>query len=205
MQLHQVRKLAALPTMIVALCAGAGQSACANPWPTKPFQATYTTQSSAGGGTRTVMWDGKGHGRTEITHNGRKSIGLVDAPNHKMIMLMDAQQMAMVMPLKDEDLQQMGATAQSQIKDRTPLGTKVIDGHPCRGERYTLGTTTTEAWTADDIGCMVQYKTSDPQFGESSSHLTSYSAQAPAATALTMPSGYKLMDMGGLSAGALSQ
>lgn len=194
---------AALAGALLLATAGA-TTALAGTCPSKAYQATYTTQSSssygAGNGTRTVMWDGKGHGRTEITNNGRKSVMLVDAPDHKMIMLVEANQMAMEMPLKDEDMQSMGAAMTDQIKDRTSLGVKVIDGHPCHGERYTVGTCKTEAWTADDIGCLIQYKTSDPQMGESSSKLTSYSAQAPSAQALALPAGYKVTNMGALSA-----
>ncbi len=166
-------------------------AAQAGVWPEKPFTAIYESTSSFGKSTRKVVWDGQGHGRTEMTSTTGVRLGFLDAPNHLMTMCTPPSE-AIRIPLSDQDIEQLGIAAQNNITGRKSLGTKLIDGHLCQGQRYSLGEFTTEAWMDPEIKCNRLTVTTHPTIGVSTSRLINYSGARPDSSAFAIPPGYKL-------------
>lgn len=171
-----------------------GTSVLSATLPSKPYQAVYDETSGTGGKTvHTFIFDGQGHGRMEIQRgSGKTDVSLVDIPKRRITILMSDTKTAMTMPLKDDDINSLAAFGAEVKATGTPLGTKVIDGHPCHGVRYDLGSGTEELWTGDDIGIRV-YSKVQTRYGDTEAHLRSYVPQPPAADAFTVPAGYTEM------------
>jgi hypothetical protein len=174
-------------------------------WKNRAYDATYTMNTSAGGpGTWRTAADGRGHALMETNSGGRHSFTLVDAPTSMMYIISGegASKMAMKMPFNDS-----AVTAQTMEETRkrsnTPLGMKVVAGHPCHGFRYSAADgTTTDVWIGDDIDFMVASSTSSKKDGSTTSQtLQKFSPVAPPASSFAMPTGIKIMDMGGFSPG----
>jgi hypothetical protein len=147
-------------------------------WPDQPFTAIYETNGNFGKSTRKVVWDGHGHGRTEIAGRTGTNIGIIDAKSQSVTMCMPGSAPIHV-PLTDRDAEQMGLQVESIVSGRTPIGSRVIDGHLCTGQRYSMGDYTIESWFDPSIKQNRQTITTHPQLGVTTSHLVFYSAAAP--------------------------
>jgi hypothetical protein len=149
--------------------------------PQKAFQVLYEETGTVGGkATRMYAWDGKGHGRSEtVRASGRKDVAVIDGPNKTMTMYM-GDSAPITIPMKDGELDAMAALGEKFKSGGTPLGTKVIDGHPCVGTKYLLAGTEEEIWKGQDIGVRV-YSKVKTSYGITESHLKSYTnAPSPA-------------------------
>lgn len=165
----------------------------------KPYQASYEETSNVGGkAVRTYATDGKGHGRNEVTRDsGRKDISLLDLPNHKITILRGDSKSAISMPLRNDDVAMLAQFGSDMRSGGKPLGSKVIDGHPCHGMHYDLGETSEDLWTGDDIGVRV-YSKVQSKFGTTESHLRSFSAQAPDPKVFAIPADYNQIPITGV-------
>src|SRR5262245_23547330 len=69
-------------------------------YPKQVFDAAYTSEDAkTGSHTMRMISDGKGHMRMESNANGMKSTSIMDYPNKVCTTLMEAQKMAIKMPL----------------------------------------------------------------------------------------------------------
>lgn len=168
-------------------------SASAAGWSTQPYQAEYSQTSPSGQSEQKIAYDGQGHGRCEISGPKRRAVSILDLPNHKMTILMDDMNSAMVLPISDEDVQKLAEFGTQFRATGKPLGVKIIDGHLCEGTRYQLGSgAMQELWNGKDVGGVRVYsKVSDPRFGITETRLKSYLSVAPAAQAFAIPAGYR--------------
>jgi hypothetical protein len=154
--------------------------------PQKAFQAVYEETGPGGKSVRTYSCDGHGHGKSEVLRpTGRRDIVIIDEPSKKITMLMGDSPTPTTIPLGDNDLSAIAAFGQEVKAGGKPLGTKVIDGHPCHGFHYVIGGMQEDLWTGDDIGMRV-YSKVDAGFGTVEAHLRSYSPVAPAASAFKL-------------------
>jgi len=172
------------------------------------YDATYemTKSYTAAAGSKTIiheMSDGKGHVRKESTEsfpNGqteRSSTDIYDYSDNMMTRLMDDQKMYITMPIPSGFELLAHTIDEEHLKNFRPnaksLGTRVIDGHPCRGYELSVDdnvASTVQLWIADDIHCMVQSETTLPN-GKELLALKSFSHKAPANDLSAVPSGYK--------------
>ncbi len=77
-------------------------------------------------------------------------------------------------------------------KTLTPIGTKVIDGHPCHGYRGDAGAINGEFWLADDLGVPVLSSSTNYEI-QIESKLVSFRKLTPAETPeIAIPAGYKV-------------
>jgi hypothetical protein len=153
-----------------------------------------------------IAADGRGRSIVDSQVSQGHSLMIVDAPNKTTYMISEAQgrKMAMKMPYKDASKY---ATTQEDVRRRNgvPLGVKVIAGHPCHGYKYNdRETGVTETWIGDDIDFMVETTTNTPGEGQTKLTLQTFSPTAPAASAFTLPTGVKVMDMGAIGNGDFS-
>lgn len=157
------------------------------------YQAEYELNSAGLKSIHKLAFDGKGHGRSEmISADGRQSISIIDYSKRQMQILVPMMKTVMTIPLKDEDLINMGSISEKMIASSRPLGVKAIDGHPCTGTFYKLeGGTEEELWTGNDIGGVRVYsKVITPGVGVSESHLKKFIPNAPTQAAFSIPAGY---------------
>jgi hypothetical protein len=183
---------------LIVACSLLGSAASSANISSKPYQASYQETSSVGGkAVRTYATDGKGHGRSEITRDsGRKDVSLLDLPNHRITILRGDSKTAISMPLRDNDVGMLAQFGSEMRAGGKPLGSKVIDGHPCHGRHYDLGETSEDLWTGDDIGVRVFSKVQS-KFGTTESHLRSFSTQAPDPKVFAIPADYNQVPMSG--------
>ena len=73
------------------------------------------------------------------------------------------------------------------------LGEKTIDGHPCKGESYTVGKSKIEVWTGTDIDYPVK-TTVEVNDTKITTELKSFSTKAPEKLFELPTEGYKLLD-----------
>ena len=160
---------------------------CAANYPTKPYEASMDS-FAAGTTTRSHVWnDGQGHQRSESTVAGVVRPSIMDF-NKKMIYAIDDQRKTVTaMPLNDP------SQPDPSVK-WTPIGAKVIDGHPCQGKKALMGGQQVEYWEGTDTGCTVAVVTN----GKTTMKLVSWKATQPNASLFTLPAGYKVMDMAAL-------
>jgi hypothetical protein len=170
-------------------------------WKNRAYDATYSMNTSTGGpGTWRTASDGRGHSLVETSAGGRKTFSLVDASASMMYMITGegANKMVMKMPFNESD-SAVQTMEETRKRSNTPLGTKVVAGHPAHGFRYTLPDgTISEVWIADDIDFMVSSSTTSKRDGSTSSQLLQkFSPVAPPASSFSLPAGVKVMDIGG--------
>ncbi len=149
--------------------------------PTKAFEATIET--AATGGTSQQWSDGKGHVRSESMLGGVKRVSILDFNNMTVYSINDQNKTITQMPIS-------GGENDPSIQ-WTPIGNKVIDGHPCQGKRSTSNGSVIELWTGTDTGCTVLLTSN----GSPVQKLKSWSAATPSAAMFSLPSGYKTVDM----------
>jgi hypothetical protein len=192
-----IKKVMVLACVAVAGTMGAA-GAADQAWegPKVAFDATYTSTGPAGPSTVRMISDGKGHMRTESSANGQKFVSIMDYPGKQTITLMEAQKMAMKMPLKTTG-QDVHDNETAKKMNAKSLGKKVVNGHPSSGWKYQVdGGATVEVWTGDDINYMTKQETITPQ-GKMTMDLKSWSSAAPGPDAFKIPPGYKMMAMPG--------
>ncbi len=186
-------RLLVVPVLSCLLLAGASSPSMAQSWSKKAYDATY--DMTAGGRTMTMRMinDGQGHQRQETSTPQGKVISILDYPNKVMWSLMEAQKMAMKMPLNPSAGGPAINDAESAKQyNAKSLGTKVIDGHPCQGWQATTQGMTSESWIGNDINNLVYSVSSGPQ-GQSTMKLKQFSSAKPSPSLFTVPPDYKVM------------
>ncbi len=194
-----------LTATLVALTM-APQVFAAGTWQTRTYDATFNMSTPSTKGSFRIAADGRGHSIVDSKVTQGHSLMIVDAPNKTTLMVTEAQgrKMAMKMPYKDASKY---ATTSDDVRRRngTPLGTKVIAGHPCHGYKYMdRETGSTETWIGDDIDFMVETTTNSPGEGPTKLTLQTFSVSAPPSSTFTLPAGVQVMDMGALGNGDFS-
>lgn len=187
----------------IALCIPAQ----AQTWEKKAYDATYEMQSPAGTMIQRRITDGKGRIRMEMTMpQGQKMTTIYDMPNQVSYMVIDQSRMVMKNKLDSKTGPKgpkMTSAEKAKEMGATPLGAKVIDGHPCHGFRHTSEGGTTEAWIGDDIGTLVFLTSNAPRAGKMTMKLKDYKASTPSDGLFQPPSGYQVMNMPGAMGGAM--
>ncbi|MBX9723917.1 MAG: DUF4412 domain-containing protein [Candidatus Obscuribacterales bacterium] len=168
-----------LSLSVVALAQLALPSLAAGP--TKAFEATV--ESAATGGTSQQWSDGKGHLRSESMLGGVKRVSILDFNTMTSYSINDQNKTITQMPLS-------GGESDPSMQ-WTPIGNKVIDGHPCQGKRSSANGSVYELWTGTDTGCTVLLTSN----GSPVQKLKSWTAATPSAAMFSLPSGYKTVDM----------
>jgi len=186
-------RLRLVSALSLLLCASSWSPSLAQTWSTKPFDATY--EIATGGRiilSRTIN-DGQGHQRQESSTPQGKVISILDYPNKVMWNLMEAQKMAMKLPLNPSSTHPSITDQQSAKRSNAKsLGNKVIDGHPCQGWQASTQGMTSETWIGTDINNLVYAVSSGPQ-GQQTTRLKQFSAATPSASLFAVPPGYKVM------------
>ncbi len=163
-------------------------------FPAEIFDATYKyINPGLGDSSMRMISDGKGHMRHEMTANGSKNVAILDYPAQTMITIMDAQHLAMKMPMKTNSTK-ITDEASAKRANAKSLGAKVMDGHPCHGYETKDGDTVSQVWIGDDIHYMVHSEVNTPS-GKIVMALKSWSNAAPTASLFQIPTGCKVMDM----------
>ncbi len=166
-------------------------AATAQVGPHVAFDATYKLSQ---GGTMHMMSDGNGHIRTEMGAQAHNAINIVDYQNRTITVLMPERKTGMQMPMGAEH-ETVADEQSARSHNATPLGAKVVDGHPCHGWQYSSPRGTTQVWIGDDIHFMVHTETTTPNH-VSTLDLKEFSSAAPPAAAFAIPADYKIMSMG---------
>jgi hypothetical protein len=165
-------------------------------YPSKSYDAYYDRYSAQGNGDYHMASDGKGHQLIEVGQPTleRKQTTIIDFPKKRMVILLAQQKKAMVMPLNPAQ-NSADPDAKMKVLGAKPLGSKVIEGHPCHGWQYTERGNNVETWSGDDTGCTVQSEMTGPS-GTETLHLRQYSANAPGPESFNIPPGYELVSAG---------
>ena len=140
--------------------------------------------------TRSVC-DGKGHKRIESKTAAGGSVIIMDIPNKKTASIIESSKVVMWSPLP------AGSTGEpGNLKEKTrvkALGNKTVNGHPCKGESYSVGDNNYEVWTGTDIDYPVK-SVVVMDSGTTTTELKSFSSKAPDASLFEVPStGYKVL------------
>lgn len=162
--------------------------------PQKAFDASYEMTNPQGHQSMRMISDGHGHTRMEMVTSHGKVINITDFPNHTHWSLIESAKIATRVPFTDQFESQVMDEATARKRNSTPLGTKVIEGHPCHGWQYVSNGLTTQAWTGDDIGVLV-HSESQTNDGTRSMHLKSYSQSLPNPSLFTIPPDYKVTEL----------
>jgi len=165
-------------------------------FPMEVFDANYKyTNPGLGDATLRMVSDGKGHMRNEIRtdDNKNKSVAILDYPAQSMVTLVEAQHIAMKMPLKS-DSTKVTDEASAKKANAKSLGVKIMDGHSCHGYETKDGDIVTQSWIGVDTHYMVHSEINTPN-GKIVMALKSWSKGVPKADLFQVPSDYKLMDM----------
>lgn len=169
-------------------------------WKDKAYDATYNYSDKMGSGTMRMAADGKGRALVETKRsvNGQpmNSLLVMDANARTCISVSGAngQKIAMKMPFQEPT--DVFSNEQIMAKRKAkPIGTKVIDGHPCRGWQYSEAGVNHEDWIADDIKFLVSGTTSGGASGATNMKLKNHVFQAPPASSFVIPADAKVMDM----------
>lgn len=157
----------------------------------KTFDATYESSTSSGKSQMHMLSDGKGRLRTESSAGGYKVVSITDYPNSVAYSIIEAQKMCTKMHLKEG----YSSTAPEDMlkkKGTKDLGTKMVEGHNCRGWSTTTNGTTQEIWV--DVASNILVKSTTIGGGANTSMvLKSLKNDTPAAELFTVPAGYKVM------------
>jgi len=181
-----------LSGLILALACSSG-AALAVDYPTKTFDTVMSLTTPEGTREMRLISDGKGHLRSEFQGpDGGKMINITDFPGNTAYMLMSTNKMAMRIPLDPRQQHMIADETAVQKHNGTPIGTKVIDGHPCHGWKFTAEGSTTETWVGDDIHYPVESITTSTS-GITKMRLRSYSSAAPSARLFEIPIDYNTM------------
>lgn len=171
------------------------QPAQAMDYPKKAFDATFVS-TGTGASTMHMISDGKGHVRNEVEAGNYQTVSIFDYPGKVNLVIRPAAKRVMRMQLKDG---QEDVYDEASIKRHNPksLGSKVLDGHPCKGWVYTAETGgQVEIWLADDIQLAVKtVVTTKSGKVLRTSVLKSYSPATPPASAFAIPAGYSITEI----------
>ena len=177
----------------------------------KAYDAVYEMTTSEGTATQRKISDGAGRLRTELTSARGTSITIEDqqmqvrytvVPDKKVVLMgslsVRKKKLASMDAFTDEEARSMGLQ---------PLGSKLVEGHPCHGYRFASPQTENDTWIGDDIGVMVASDSTAPMTGQISVRLKSFSPYVPDPALFQVPDGYKVVNMpvpgaGGMFAGA---
>lgn len=163
-------------------------------YPTQVFDATYETKDATSGShTTRMISDGKGHMRVEAESSGQKATSIMDYPNNLCTTLIEAQHMAIKMPMRQSG-EHITDEASAKKANAKPLGEKTIDGHPCHGYEHAGDGATSRVWIGDDIHYLVRSETITPN-GTMAMDLKTWSSKAPSQELFLVPPGYKEMKM----------
>lgn len=180
--------LLGLSAVVLAFPAGAEN------YPTKAFDATYGMTGPQGNSTMRMVSDGKGHVRSETSAGGQRMITISDYPGHVAITLMEAQKMAIKVPLREAS-EPVTDEVSARKHNAKSLGSRVVLGHPCKGWQYSAPEGQSEVWVGDDIGYLVR-STNTSGAGTMTMELKTFNGGAPAAEMFTVPAGYHFMPTG---------
>jgi hypothetical protein len=126
--------------------------------------------------------------RTETTIAGTNHVSIMDLNAKMNYSINDQTKSIMRMPLT-------GTPGEDPSMHWQPIGSKVIDGHPCQGKRATgKDGMVMELWTGDDTGCTVLLTAN----GSPMQKLKSWSGATPSPSLFVVPTGYKTTDMSSL-------
>lgn len=180
-----------LVATVVATAASGNLATMAVDYPTKAFDLTYSMTTPTGSSQMRMASDGKGKVLTQQTVASMKVTSVADYPAKIMYSIMDAQKMVYKMKMPDQQGNIMTDEAAKKLQAKS-LGTKVIDGHPCKGWLYSQNNTSTETWLATDLEAAVKSITKTPQ-GTTTMTLKSASTKTPDPSLFAIPSGYKVV------------
>lgn len=157
------------------------------PFPAKAYQATYLEKMSTGTDSiRKFASDGKGKGWSQVSRQGGKTYtSILDYPAGLCHIIMEGQSV-MSIPIGAEDVIAMGNASKKMYSKTTPLGKKIIAGHPCTGTHNIGQDITCDIWMGDDIGIIVMSETYT-KMGKHTSILQSYQGGQPPATLFQVP------------------
>jgi len=160
-------------------------------YPHGTFTATFDTQSTAAGvGAARHISDGQGRLRIEIQQPGNTQIGIVDYVKGFTTEIVPSKQIAVTTPV----VPHQSMAEESVKRDGTPIGTKVIDGHPCHGYQRRQGLFTSDIWIGDDTHYMVH---SDTYFQKDKSTfaLRDWSDDPPSPDLFQIPPNFKVINL----------
>ncbi len=119
--------------------------------PERPYNAVYQTLADPSSSVQTyIMSDGKGHTRSESTIAGQQYVSILDSTK-KVCWSLNAQTKIATKVNFDT----FAYYDPSYAKAQKPLGSRVVDGHPCHGWQMNSGGHSTQTWVGDDTGCAV--------------------------------------------------
>ncbi|HEY9754543.1 MAG TPA: DUF4412 domain-containing protein [Oculatellaceae cyanobacterium] len=159
----------------------------------RAYDATTHVSSSKGMDiTSRTVCDGKGHKRLESKMpGGMTSVTIVDLPNKKTATIIEQSKMVMLGKLGEGGPGDAGNVRKKV--DVKALGSKTIDGHPCKGESFTVGSNKYEVWTGTDIDYPVKTVV-QMDSATTTTELKTFSTKQPAAALFEVPkSGYKVV------------
>lgn len=163
-------------------------------YPKQVFDATYETKDTKiGNHSMRMVCDGKGHMRVESEAGGQKTVSIMDYPNKVCTTLIEAQHMAMRMPLTAPQ-KQITDEASAKREGAKSLGAKVVNGHPCHGYESSQSGGTSRVWIGDDTRYLVRSETITPN-GTIAMDLKAWSTAQPSADMFVVPAGYKEMKL----------
>jgi hypothetical protein len=140
--------------------------------------------------TRTVS-DGKGHVYSESKSALGDSFTIMDYPTKTMTTVSELAKLIIKNPLRDPNANEPDPSARKDVKS---LGTKTINGHPCKGEAYTIGKNKMEVWTGTDINYPVKTIV-DPNTTKVTTELKNFSTKPPSDALFAVPTNdYKIID-----------
>jgi hypothetical protein len=190
-----MKEMLSFGLIVTLLCASA---ACAQEGPKQAFDATYIARGPGGSATTIHMIsDGKGHLRNETTTNGTKMVSITDFPNHCVYTVLDAQKVVMKMPMRSSGQADIHDNESARKANATPLGSKIIAGHPCHGWAARTEAGTNNLWIGDDIDHMVRSESKFKTGQTATMELKSWDKSTPSPSLFQAPAGYKVTQMPG--------
>lgn len=161
--------------------------------PTKPFEAVIESYST-GAPIKTHIWnDGKGHQRSETAVSGINRVSISDFPNKMIYSIDDQRRTITTMAMNASNSDQPDPAIKW-----TPIGAKLIDGHPCQGKRGVVSGAQVEFWEGTDIG---GFSVAVVTNGKTTQKLLSWKPLAPNPSMFSLPAGYQKIDMNALMRG----
>jgi len=163
-------------------------------YPRRAYEATYITTGPTGTTTMRLASDGKGHTMSETEAGLYHVISILDYPGKVCLMIRPEQKRILKMAMEDGQNNLFEGTAEKP-PNATSLGSKVIDGHPCKGWKYgSAASGQIEIWLADDIELAVKTIITPKVGGTRTTVLKSYSAATPPAATFAAPVGYSIIE-----------
>ncbi len=135
--------------------------------------------------------DGKGHVLSQSKSAFGDNSTIMDYTTKTMCSVMETPKLIIKDVLRDVTQKDVDPAAKKDVKS---LGEKTINGHPCKGESYTVGKSKVEVWTGTDIDYAVKTVV-DVNDTKITTELKSFSTKQPPEKLFEVPKeGYKLLD-----------